>query len=95
MPTIEQRYEGALAALTEMEHLALRLAGAVAAHDPDAKRTLNGLCRDHLSALFRVGGDDASVKTIIEELERSWATSLDWANPSFPPSRNTCVGCAI
>lgn len=70
MPTIEQRYEGALAVLTEIAHLAVRLATALAAHDAEARRTLNRVCHDHISAAFRLGGDDASVKAIIEELER-------------------------
>jgi hypothetical protein len=74
VPTIEQRYESAVAVITEIVQLAGRLAIAVAAHDADAKRTINRLCREHIAAAFRVGGDDASVKTILDGLEQALRT---------------------
>jgi hypothetical protein len=74
MPTIEQRYEGALAVIDEIAQLAGRLAIAVAASDPEAKRTLSCLRRDHIASCFRVAGDDASITTTLHELDHRLTT---------------------
>ena len=71
MPTIERRYEFAVAVIDELRHFCVRLALALAAHDPDTKKTLNSLRRDHINSAFRVGGDDATLKAILEEFDKT------------------------
>jgi uncharacterized membrane protein YccC len=74
MPTIERRYEAAVAVVDELRHFCVRLALALAAHHPEAKKTLDRLRRDQVNAAFRVGGDDPTVKSILEELDQALAT---------------------
>ena len=82
MPTIERRYQAAVAVVEELRYFCVRLALAVAAHDPEAKKTLNGLRRDQINAAFRVGGDDPTLKSILDELDEliARAAKLDPAD---------------
>jgi hypothetical protein len=42
----------------------------VVEHAPEAKRTLNRLRHEHISAGCRIGGDDASIRAALEDFDR-------------------------
>jgi hypothetical protein len=69
MPTIDRRYESAIAALEEISELAVRFALAIAEHHPDGKKVLDRLRRDHINSAFRVAGDDATIKSTLENID--------------------------